>query len=643
MRHLLLAITLALFNLCALAQTEDDTYVAALLKKQFPTERYGASNVTEEFRFERGKGLDDKPVVKVLGSTEATFVALNDGAAFPYYQFYNNFVSLSNFNYYYRNRREKFVKLNAIRAIDKPMTDDGIFLDDNRVKYYPVRLRETGEAARFEFNELYSDSKYFTRVFMHAPFAQKEHVVKMVIPAWLQIDIQEMNFTGFKITKQQETKDGNKVITYTIKDAEPMKSEPNAVGIAYYWPHLIVTVKKWNDGTTEQQGFESTADLYKWYKYLYDKCKNDATTLKPLVTQLTTGKTSPEEKAKALYYWVQDNIRYIAFEDGYAGFVPTAAQDVLKSKYGDCKGMANLLTEMLKLAGLDAHFTWVGTRSIPYTHKQVNTMCVDNHAISCLYIGGKPILLDATEKFGPFGEYAYRISGKTALVEKGTSFEIIDIPEPQPAANRMSTKATFTPEGTNLKGKINITLTGEMRTSFNQVYYNIPSHRQKDYLKNLLSFGNSNIEVKNSKLVNGKNRDLPVIIEGEVVFTNQISTIGKEQFTSIDYFPMTLRSYKPTEKRRLPFDLDRVCQYDDDITYTIPANMKFVDVPEALKVQQPNYQFDGKYVIANNSINLKKELRFNNPMVKPVDFAPWASFLDQLKAFNRNLLSTSPK
>jgi hypothetical protein len=86
-----------------------------------------------------------------------------------------------------------------------------------------------------------------------------------------------------------------------------------------------------------------------------------------------------------------------------------------------------------------------------------------------------------------------------------------------------------------------------------------------------------------------------------------------------------------------------VCQYDDDITYTIPATMKFVDVPEALQVQQPNYQFDGKYVIANNSINLKKELRFNNPMVMPKDFAPWTSFLDQLKAFNRNLLSTSPK
>lgn len=637
---LLLVSGMALLH--AAAQTEDDTYVAAVLKKQFPTERYGASLITEEYKFEKGKGLDEKPVVRVLGSTQATFVALNDGASFPYYQFYNQFVGLSNFNYYYRNRREKFVRLN-IKAIDKPMTEDGIFLDDNRVKYYPVMLRQTGEAARFEFNELYTDSKYFTRLFLHAPFAQKEHNIRLVVPTWLDIDIKESNFETFKIQKQQTTENGHKVYSYSIRDAEPIASEQHAVGIAYHYPHLIITVKKWNDGTADQQGFEGTADLYKWYKYLYDKCKNDPTSLKPLVTQLTAGKTSPEDKAKALYYWVQDNIRYIAFEEGYAGFIPATAQDVLKNKYGDCKGMANLLTEMLKIAGLDAHYTWVGTRALPYSHKQVHTMCVDNHAISCIYIGGKPILLDPTEKYGAFGEYAHRITGKTALVEKGPAFEIVDIPVPAATANKMSTKANFSIDGANLKGSIKITLTGEMRTNFFQVYNIIPSHRQKDYLKEMLSFGNSNIEVKSSNLLNAKNRDLPVVLEGEVIFTNQITSIGKEQFTSIDYFPLSLRSYKPGEKRKLPFDLDQVCLYEDDVTLTIPPTMKFVDIPDALLVEAAGYRFDGKYTVTNNSVNLKKQLSFSKPIVTTAEFVAWGKFLEQLRAFNSNLLSAAPK
>lgn len=116
------------------AQTEDDVFLATHLKKQFPDERFGASELLEEYRFDKGLGIDNQPVVSVTGRNSATFVALRDGASFPYYQYYNEFVSLKSFNYYYRNKKEKFVKA-SIKAIDKPITDDGIFMDDNRIKY----------------------------------------------------------------------------------------------------------------------------------------------------------------------------------------------------------------------------------------------------------------------------------------------------------------------------------------------------------------------------------------------------------------------------------------------------------------------------------------------------------------------------
>jgi len=98
---------------------------------------------------------------------------------------------------------------------------------------------------------------------------------------------------------------------------------------------------------------------------LYSKADNKTATLKPNVDEQVRGKTTELEKARSIFYWVQDNIRYIAFEDGYAGFVPQTVQDVFKNKYGDCKGMANLVTEMLKLAGLVVHMTWIGTKHLP--------------------------------------------------------------------------------------------------------------------------------------------------------------------------------------------------------------------------------------------------------------------------------------
>jgi hypothetical protein len=65
--------------------------------------------------------------------------------------------------------------------------------------------------------------------------------------------------------------------------------------------------------------------------------------------------------------------------------------------------MANLLTEMLRLSGYDAHFTWIGTRSIPYS-QSLPALCVNNHAITTLYYQDKEYFLDATEKYAPLGE-----------------------------------------------------------------------------------------------------------------------------------------------------------------------------------------------------------------------------------------------
>ena len=58
--------------------------------------------------------------------------------------------------------------------------------------------------------------------------------------------------------------------------------------------------------------------------------KDDPEQLKSKVTELTAKAKTDEEKIKNIYYWVQDNIRYIAFEDGIAGFKPDDSQNVFK-------------------------------------------------------------------------------------------------------------------------------------------------------------------------------------------------------------------------------------------------------------------------------------------------------------------------
>jgi hypothetical protein len=79
-------------------------------------------------------------------------------------------------------------------------------------------------------------------------------------------------------------------------------------------------------------------DLYVWYSYLISKTKNDKTYLKVQVDKLIAGKTTDEEKIKAIYYWVQDNVRYIAFESGFAALCPRVQIKFIKPSTVIAKG-----------------------------------------------------------------------------------------------------------------------------------------------------------------------------------------------------------------------------------------------------------------------------------------------------------------
>jgi transglutaminase-like putative cysteine protease len=153
------------------------------------------------------------------------------------------------------------------------------------------------------------------------------------------------------------------------------------------------------------------ADQYAWYRYILKDLSNNETVIKAKADDIVAGKTDDMDKVKSIFYWVQNNIRYIAFEDGIAGFLPDKAEEVLRKKYGDCKGMANLTKELLKSQGFDARLCWLGTNHIAYDYS-TPSLAVDNHMICALIYKGK-IILDATEDYLSMNDYAERIQGRS--------------------------------------------------------------------------------------------------------------------------------------------------------------------------------------------------------------------------------------
>ncbi len=618
----------------------DDASNADAFARKYKDDDVMCTSSYHFYTFDKGKNALNEKVVVIQEDAELEFLSLKKFASFTYPEVYNKFIQLKTFKKATKVGRTYI--LSGRSGVDRALTGDGIFFDDSRVQYYPIRFSDKGAMARITVKKEFSDGKYLTRLFFKMPYPVKEQIFEFKVPEWLSVDFKELNFEGYKIEKQQNKKGNYTNYVFIMKEMAGYKNEFKSIGRAYVEPHIIVQIKSFESKNEVLKGFDKMDDIYNWNNKLYNMAGNEKDKLQSMLPKIIQGKTNDLDKIKAIYYWVQDNIRYIAYEDGYSGYIPASVQDVAAKKYGDCKGMANLLTELLKLAGYQANFTWIGTRSLPYK-QSMPALCVNNHAICVLNFQGKEYFLDATEKYVAFGENAYRIQGKEAMIAKGDKYEIKEVPLTTGKEHKVSTKAELSIVNEVVSGKVKVTLIGNERTDFHQAYQQLPLNAQKEYLKDYLEFGNNNVQSTNIKTSDLKDRELPVTIEGDVDLSNYVNNISGDKYISIDFFPKTLERYMPDEKRVNGYDFDYVLSYDDEISLAVPADRKFVDIPEKLDMSFEGYEFKGEYTVAGNKITLKKLLTIKNSVIKASDFTNWKKFLESIKDFNKYFISVTKK
>jgi hypothetical protein len=635
---LLLVLTFSFY--CFSQINDEDLSEANRLKKLFTEDRVAATLLEEEYTFDKAKGTDNLPVLSATKNTSINFISLRERAGIQYFDFYNSFSKINSFKQLERLRGAFGIKknYNVGYAIDRSVTSNEIFSDDSRVKYFNIGFSGYGDVTRVETEKKFFDSKYLTSIFFHSYFPVKERIIRVVVPDWAKVELREFNFEGYKVQRQKVAEKNGTAYIFKLTNLQAIKNEDKAIGRAYQWPHIVVVVNSFTNDGKEEKAFKDVADLYKWYNYLYKKCDNKPEELKAKVTELTAGKKTDVEKVKSIFYWVQDNIRYIAFEDGLAGFIPATAQEVFKTKYGDCKGMANLMTEMLKLGGLEAYMTWIGTRHIPYDYT-LPSLSVDNHCISTVVLSGKEYFLDGTEKYIPFGEYAWRIQGKEVLIGKGDKYDVKKVPLADREKNKVFTKTSFELKDNVLKGHVTVTMTGEERTGFLQYYHDVPKDKQKDIVQNMLRFGNRNLVVNNVKTSDLNNREIPIVIEGDIDLSNYVIAEEKEIYAGIDFFPQDLNGFIPAKDRQHDYVFHSAYVSADETELILPAGYKVISVPDSINIQNPDYGVQASYTVKGNKVIFKKSISFNNGRIRKDDFENWKAFAKKLKDFNANLIA----
>ena len=610
--------------------TPSDIQYAKKLREKFPKNDVAVLKSSEVISFELNKNNS-----KVIVNSELNehLVNINHRADIRKYEFYDSESEIEKFSLKYRNDKNTPFPIK-----DELYKDRDLFYNDARVKYMTIDFPVQGYSYNYEVKKKYNDVKYFTSLYFNDEFPVLKKEFSITVPDWLTIELKEFNFEGNTITKSKTVDPATKATTYkyTMENVPAYFDEANAPGRSYLYPHVLVIAKSFKNKDSQVTLFNSTADLYKWYKSLIEQMNDDTNVLKEKVTELTANAKTDEEKIKNIYYWVQDNIRYIAFEDGIAGFKPDESNNVFTKRYGDCKGMGNLIKQMLTVAGFDARLTWIGTKHIAYDYT-TPSLAVDNHMICTLFYKGKKYFLDGTEKFNSFGEYAERIQNKEVMIENGDQFLIEKVPSVSSEFNKEMFKANLKIIDGKLQGVCSRSFAGESRAQLLYIINSLKSDKKDDALEGYLSKNDKNIRVQNIKNSDLKNRDQKLTMDYEIAIENRVSDFDNEMYIDLEY----MNEYKNFElkDRKTDYEFDYKTNYESNVSLAIPAGYKVTKIPENITINENDFVVNVLYTQSGNEIACKKNFVFKNGVIKANEVDKWNSVVENLQStYNQQII-----
>ena len=192
----------------------------------------------------------------------------------------------------------------------------------------------------------------------------------------------------------------------------------------YLWTvkNFVPDRSKQNDDDEEDKesadvqlsSFTDWQQIANWYAKLQSDRAAPDEAVKAKAAELTRGANTPEEKARRLYSFVAQNIRYVSLSFGVGRFQPHAASEVLQNGYGDCKDKHTLLQALLAAQGIRSYPVLINA-----FHKidpDVPSPAQFNHLITAAKVGENLTWLDSTAEVAPYGLIAYQLRNKQAVV-----------------------------------------------------------------------------------------------------------------------------------------------------------------------------------------------------------------------------------
>ena len=548
--------------------------------------------------------------VQVRNTVKHEYEATRHSANIHPHVFYNDVIRLD--------------KASGGKAQYKNVNSPTVFHDDSKVCFFDINLQQRGKKAKVEFKRTWSDAAYLSRILLSEEYPIRQKSVTVKIPASMPgLELVDLNFPPDKISRSEERlPDGSRNVTYSIADLRPIVDEPGAPSLLESEPTVIVTGY-----------FPDLDSLYRWHHEL-GVADTSLPDIDGLLAEICGDASSDEDKIARIYRWVQRNVRYVAYEEGEAGFRPDAPAEVVRKRFGDCKGMALLLSTLINGLGIEAYPASVGMRSIPFLISEMPCLAATDHMVCVVpRLGNDMLILDATNEYAHLRHIPYSIQGKDILIDKGDEYGYHVLPILPASASVDSTGYDYAiSDDVILEGRAVRKLTGDMKQYFAGIYEGISKNLQSEFLKRAVAPA-EHADVNSESVA----FDIDSDDGASSTLTGNLSV--SDAVTVIDvacYIDLATASDPFTDKVDIDGRVHDYClplpsRIVRTFTLRIPDGAKVRTLPENYRSVSPNAVFSCSFGIKDGLVVVAKSIDITDPRIPVDSIARWNKELSDWK------------
>lgn len=462
-----------------------------------------------------------------------------------------------------------FKSVKSFNTKVKSSKEDYVFYDDSKETEIYYNNLEKGNRTSIKYGLTFRDVYMVPKMVLQSYLPVMHMKIEISLPKGLTLNEHLMGLdTTIYQRSETETKNG-RTITWQARNVPKLKFYGDAPSVSNYINQLVLTVNQYknpkNALVTNYLGNPGFLARY-LLRYIKDINQQPDAELTAKVKELTAGENNDSAKAKAIFNWVQENIRYVAFEDSLGGFIPREAALVYRRKFGDCKDMSSLLKVMCEAAGLPASFVWIGTRNLPYAVSKTPMPGAFNHMIAAVKLNDKWTFLDATDNIIPFGAIPYSIQGKEAfLVNREGNFEIVKIPVAGTGSSVMRDSSIVKIEEGDLSGQAYLDIKGYQAWSLSALLkYKSESDIEKTFQR-YTSRGNNKYHQTSFAYKLDNNDQKAVHITTAFMLKDYIRFVDDQYFVNLHLSKFLQDNKIESDKRKVPVSLD----YNRSLNYVV--------------------------------------------------------------------------